>query len=217
MGLFEESFGIVDHIHALRTAFQPDEDASLFDNKQVENVLQDLVKDKQVLLRVVERLAHDIHFVREQSANMFNNEVVLWREPDGNFSVRMFIWAPGADSFIHDHNSWGMLTSWAGQVLVENYTRDDSVKEDARAGLKLKEKITVDPGKMVLIKPYNQGIHRVDRAADKFAINLSIYGKPGDRGYINKFDHQTDSVVKVVHRSRRRREWAKMILDHLGG
>jgi len=214
--LFEESFGLVEHIKRLKSAFRAEDDETLTDTIQVEKALAEIRKDQQVMVRVLERLAHDIHFVREQSANLFNNEVVLWRDPSGTFSLRMFIYSPESDSYIHDHNAWGMFTPWFGKVLVENYERMDKEGGEKSAQLILKEKRLLEPGQAEMVKPLNLGIHRVDYAEGSPAIVVAVYGRPMARGYILRFDAETGRITKIYHRSRHRREWAKKLLDLIG-
>jgi len=214
MELFEESLGLVDHIHNLRNAFRPEDDeASITDNASLERALKALTKDRQVAVRVMERLAHDVHFLREQAANLFNNEIVIWREADGGFSLRMFIWTPDSDDFIHDHNAPGMLAGWWGKTLVENYVRlnggEDSVE------IQLKDKRVLEPGDTALVRPFDDGIHRVTCVGD-MALSVSVYGrKMGDRSYILRFDPENKRAQRIYHRSRRRREWAKRLLEKI--
>jgi len=216
MELFEESLGLVDHLHNLRNAFRPnDDEQSLADRSPVEQALVNLVKDRQVAVRVMERLAHDVHFLREQAANLFNNEIVVWREPDGSFSLRLFIWTPDCDNFIHDHNSWGLLASWWGDLQVDNYIRLDPEAGETKAALQLKEKLILAPGKTVLVRPLNEGIHRVTCAED-ISLSVSVYARRvADRGYILRFDPETKKVFRVYHRSRRRKEWARQMLQKI--
>jgi predicted metal-dependent enzyme (double-stranded beta helix superfamily) len=216
MELFEESLGLVEHLHRLRNAFRPnDDEQSLADHRPVEEALLEMVNDRQVAVRVMERLAHDVHFLREQAANLFNNEIVIWREPDGSFSLRLFIWTPDSDNFIHDHNSWGLLASWWGNLLVENYLRVDPEAGEERASLRLKEKLVLPPGKTALVRPLNDGIHRVT-CEGEIALSISVYARRvADRGYILRFDPETKKVYRVYHRSRRRKEWARQLLEKI--
>jgi|GEM_PF-2516259 len=214
--LFEESFGLVEHIKRLKSAFRTEDDETLTDTMQVERALAEIRKDQQVMVRVLERLAHDIHFVREQSANLFNNEVVLWRDVGGTFSLRMFIYSPESDSYIHDHNAWGMFAPWFGKVLVENYERVDNGESEEKGKIIFKDKKVLAPGQAELVKPLNLGIHRVDYAEDAPAIVVAVYGRSLNRGYILRFDAETSRINKIYHRSRHRREWAKKLLDLIG-
>jgi predicted metal-dependent enzyme (double-stranded beta helix superfamily) len=214
MELFEESIGLVDHIHELRNAFRPnDDEQSLADHSPLEKALINLVNDRQVAVRVLERLAHDVHFLREQAANLFNNEIVLWREHDGSYSLRLFIWTRGCDNFIHDHNAWGMLACWHGKIIVENYTRTDPEAGEKKASLQLHDKQILAPGNTALVRPFDEGIHRVDTDCD-IALSISVYSRRlENRGYILRFNPETEEVFRVYHRSRRRKEWAKDLLQ----
>jgi predicted metal-dependent enzyme (double-stranded beta helix superfamily) len=218
MELFEESLGLVDHLHRLRNAFRPEDDeASITDHSPVEKAVVGLVNDKQVAVRVMERLAHDMHFLHEQAANLFNNEVVIWREPDNSFSIRLFIWTNDCDNFVHDHNAWGMIAGWWGDVSVENYNRVDTDGGEETAKLQLRDKLILKPGQTTMVRPFAEGIHRVTCAKNcDMALSLSVYAKKiGERGYLLKYDLETKKVYRVYHRSRRRKEWAKEMLSKM--
>ena len=217
MELFEESLGLVDHLHRLRNAFRPEDDeSSITDHTPLEKAMLELVNDRQVAVRVMERLAHDNRFLAEQAANLFNNEVVIWREPDRGFSIRVFIWSNDCDNFVHDHNSWGMIATWFGEIAVENYNRLDQGEQEGIARLQLREKMILKPGQTAMIKPFDDGIHRVCSANGEMAISVSIYARRlAERGYLYKFDPETGKISKLFHRSRRRKEWAKEMLSKM--
>lgn len=211
MALLEESFGLEDYIPILRNSFQTEDEPTL-EFQLAGDALRRLLEDQTVLRRILERLAHDIHFVREQSANIFNNEVVLWRDPDGCFSLRMGIWTEGADSFIHDHNAMGVTGCWFGKLLIENYEIKEVISEE-RVKLEKKESIILLPGHNTYVKPLDQGIHRVDKAEGEFAVSLSAYSRPLPRGYIRRFDLKTGAISRIYNPSRQQKSWAQRLLS----
>jgi hypothetical protein len=211
MTLLEERLGLDDYIPALREGFQVEEKPSL-EFRIASNALKSLLKDQGVLKKVLELLAHDIHFLREQSGNLFNNEVVLWREPEGCFSLRMAIWTKGSDVFIHDHNALGVTGCWFGKILVENWEIKEWLSEE-KAKLELKEKIVLDRQYTVYVRPHDQGLHLVDLAEGDFAVSLSAYARPKPRGYIRRFDPVTGAVSKIYHPVRQQRSWARQLLE----
>jgi len=211
MTLLEESLGLDEYLRELREGFQIEEEPTL-EFKLTSTTLKGLLKDQRLLKRVLELLAHDIHFVREQAANLFKNEVVLWRDPDGCFSLRMSIWTGEFDSFIHDHNAIGVTGCWLGKILVENYEIKEWISEE-RVKLELKEKLTLNKNDTTFVRPQDSGIHRVDRAEGDFAISLSAYGRPLPRGYIRKFDPATGEISKIYPPARAQKSWAQKLLE----
>jgi len=210
MTLFEERLGLEDYIPVLRSSFQI-EDEPTIEFQMAGDALRKLLEDQSVMMRVLELLAHDIHFVREQATNLFNNEIVLWRDPDGSFSLRMAIWAEGADNFIHDHNATGVTGCWFGKLLIENYEIKEKISED-RVKLEMKDKHILGPRNVVYIKMHDEGIHRIDKAEGDFAISLSAYSRAVPRGYIRRFDAITGSVSRIYHPVRKQKEWAQSLL-----
>lgn len=216
MELFEESLGLVDHLYQIRKSFMPEDDeGSMTDHSPLEKALWDLVQDKQVAVKVLERLAHDARFLREQSANLFNNEIVIWREPGGAFSLRMFIWSPETDDFIHDHNSFGMIICWFGKLAIDNFMCVNKDAPEENAGLQFKSRQILEVGQTSLVRPYNEdGIHRVSCAEGDIALSLSVYGRRiSARDYILRYDLERKKAARVYHRSWKRKAWAKQMLE----
>ncbi len=213
MSLFEESIGLVEHIARLRNAFVVEEKPSL-QLSLVRSALEEILSDKELLKRILERLAHDIHFVREQAGNVFNNEVILWRDPNLGFSLRMQIWAEGADNIIHDHNGFGVLGCWLGRVWVENYQVVEKTGDKVK--IQLKEKIELTPGKTALIKAGEEGIHRVSWEPGEMAVTLGAYSRvDSGRNYILGYELESGKTFKIYHPSRIQRLWAKRLLAFL--
>ncbi len=213
MTLLEERMGLDEYIRELREGFQVEEEPTL-EFKLTSSTLTRLLQDQELLRRILELLAHDIHFVREQSANLFKNEVLLWRDPDGCFSLRMAIWAADADVFIHDHNAMGVTGCWFGKLLVENYEIKEYVSPE-RVKLELKEKLVLDPKNTVYIRPQDAGIHLVSLAEGEFAVSLSAYARPIPRGYLRKFDPKTGEISRIYHPTRQQKSWAARLLEIL--
>ena len=67
----------------------------------------------------------------------FDNELVLHRDPGRLFSVRMYIFGPGAHTSVHDHSSWGVSGSAFGPLEVVRYRREDSGADPGQAQLAL--------------------------------------------------------------------------------
>jgi predicted metal-dependent enzyme (double-stranded beta helix superfamily) len=214
--ILDEIFGLDIYIHRLREAFEMEEKPGL-QTESVSLLVAEILKERKALTLMLERLAHDIHFAREQAANMFDNEIILWRDPNRTFSIRSHLWAPDEPSFIHDHNAWGILSAWSGFLIVENYERLDSGRKEGTARLRLKEKIILEEGMSILVRPLNEGIHRVMSGADQVAVSLSIYGRPGGRKYILKFDPETSTTERIYPPSRKHQTLARNVLGKVAG
>jgi len=213
MTLFEESLGLVEYLGELKTAFLSEEKPSV-QVSLIRSALEKILSDQQLLKRILERLAHDIHFVREQAGNVFNNEVILWRDPSPGFSLRMQIWAEGAESFIHDHNGFGVLGCWLGRVWVENYQVVEKTGDKVK--IQLKEKIKLTLGKTALIKAGEEGIHRISWEPGEMAVTLGAYSRvESGRNYILGYELESGRTWKIYHPSRIQRLWAKKLLAFL--
>jgi hypothetical protein len=101
-----------------------------------------------------------------------------------------------------------------GKVVVEHYNRLDPEAGEEKAALELRDKQILHPGNTALVRPFNEGIHRVDCAEDDISLSVSVYARRlENRGYILRFSPETGKVFRVYHRSRRRKEWAKDLLQ----
>ncbi|NLV15953.1 MAG: hypothetical protein GXY50_01905 [Syntrophomonadaceae bacterium] len=144
------------------------------------------------------------------------NDIVTYRDPNRNFSVRLFVWEPNFPYHIHDHGSWGIMGCLANQIRETKYrligTQDDC--EDAE--LKVMNEAILQPGHTTFVLPLDRGIHRMQAFGNKPALSVHVYGKPSRVGFIRGFTPETNSAYKMYPVIIQRRVMAAKALELIG-
>jgi predicted metal-dependent enzyme (double-stranded beta helix superfamily) len=128
---------------------------------------------------------------------LFDNELVLFRDPGRLFSLRLYIFGPGEHTSVHDHTSWGVSGSAFGQLEVVRYHREDDGSDPEQAQLALTERRVLRPGEIETTLPLHQGIHRTGNPTEGTTLMVSVYGTPLRRLYIQRFNLENGSVHRV--------------------
>jgi predicted metal-dependent enzyme (double-stranded beta helix superfamily) len=127
----------------------------------------------------------------------FDNELVLHRDPGRLFSLRLYIFGPGAHTAVHDHSSWGVSGSAFGPLEVVRYRREDDGSDPGLARLAMADRYVLQPGEIETTLPLDQGIHRTGNPAEGTTLMVSVYGTPLRRLYIQRFNLENGSVHRV--------------------
>lgn len=130
------------------------------------------------------RLVRDPGFLRHEilpllEAGNGGNWCVVRRydDPEGSYSLQIFVWPPGSRTKIHDHSSWGAYSVAAGTLAEERYERLDDGSVAGHAHLRKVWNLSwnsSDGASTVL--PGGEGIHRVSNPGRETAISVHLYG-----------------------------------------
>jgi predicted metal-dependent enzyme (double-stranded beta helix superfamily) len=146
---------------------------------------------------------------------MFDNEVLLYLDPQGLLSLRMYLWGPMEYTYPHDHNSWGVIGTASEGYEVINYRRVDDESHEGYARLVEVERLRLQPGETASTLPFNQGIHKTGNATRAGIATLHLYGKTLPRGYLNGFDIANNRVYRVFPPRQKKQLLAQQALDCL--
>ena len=106
---------------------------------------------------------------------------LLWCDPFERFSVVSFVWAPSAQTPVHDHQMWGLVGMLRGSETSQAFTRDA-----VTGALVVGETTTLAPGDVEVLLPSAGDIHKVTNAlADTGSISIHVYG--GNIGAVRRF------------------------------
>ena len=73
----------------------------------------------------------DNEFLARQKDSVWPNEIIVYRHPEGLFSLFMYIWDTDLADIIHDHNAWGIIGVARGCLQETKYRRlDDGSRAD---------------------------------------------------------------------------------------
>lgn len=162
-----------------------------------QGLLSELLCDGLWHRQFLERLVRDKEFLSGQVNSIWPNEVVLWRDPDRDFSVLAYIWEPHAVDAVHDHGSWGVIGSLVRGFTERKYRRLDGGDVDGHAELQEVSCRIVRPGETSCVLPLDEGIHRTENHGNSHSISINVYGKPLRRGYVQFFDLESKTVKKA--------------------
>jgi len=105
---------------------------------------------------------------------------MLWCDPFERFSVVSFVWAPSAQTPVHDHQMWGLVGMLRGSETSQAFSRDDG------GALVAGETTTLAPGDVEVLRPSIGDIHKVTNAlADCGSLSIHVYG--GNIGAVKRF------------------------------
>ncbi|MCX7362160.1 MAG: cysteine dioxygenase [Alphaproteobacteria bacterium] len=97
---------------------------------------------------------------------------LLWCDPFERFSVVSFVWAPSAQTPVHDHQMWGLVGMLRGSETSQAYARDA-----ATGALVPGACTTLAPGDVEVLLPSVGDIHKVTNAlSDCGSLSIHVYG-----------------------------------------
>ena len=163
-------------------------------------LLSNLALKPLFLKEIFRKYIIDDEFLKKRQLTFDSNEITIFVDPAGQFSLRLYVWDPAKSYPVHSHGSWGVVAGVAGAILerkfkiVEKGDQQDFVKlrESGRAILK--------PGDTTTVLPLDLGIHQMDAVVKEHAsVGLHLYGKSIRRGYLECYDLQKDSVYRIMN------------------
>jgi len=177
--------------------------------------LSGIISDKRLFREILEGMVRGDAYLDLRYATMFDSEVILYRDPAGLFSIRMFLRGPGEYDPIHDHNSWGVLSPVQGELEVVTYLRKDDGSKDNYAQLAETGRIIINPGETTFV--YGpESIHKTGNPTQRTNIQISIYGRSqAGRNYINGFDDVTGIVYPIYLPKSRKQLLARQALAEI--
>jgi predicted metal-dependent enzyme (double-stranded beta helix superfamily) len=182
----------------------------------VSRMLPGTVSDKRLFREILEGMVRGDAYLELQYATMFDNEVILYRDPAGLFSIRMFLRGPGEYDPIHDHNSWGVISLVQGELEVVNYLRQDDGSRKDCAKLAETGRRILRPGETTWVCG-SESIHKTGNPTQQINIQISLYGRSQTkRNHINGFDEATGLVYPIYAPKIRKQRLARQALATLG-
>jgi predicted metal-dependent enzyme (double-stranded beta helix superfamily) len=169
--------------------------------EQVEYIrgkLPELLENKRLFADLLLDVIEGSGYPDLRRVTMFDNELFLCSDKARRFSFRMFLWAPGEYTPVHDHGSWGVIGPVTGRLDVIDYAREDDGSKEDRARLVEKNRLRLQPAETTFTLPLDDGIHKVGNPTEQTILSLSIYGKPLPRGYITGFDIAAGRAYRIL-------------------
>ncbi|MCK9273959.1 MAG: cysteine dioxygenase family protein [Syntrophales bacterium] len=193
--------------------------ADLKDNQSrisfVSKILPPFLSQADLFRKILQNIIEKAPYPKIEKPTMFVNEVILHLDPEGLFSLRMFLWRPGEYDPIHDHNSWGVIGPVSGKLEVINYRRLDR-DSTSRTRLVEKERGIIEPGGYYHVLPLYKGIHQTGNPTRRSMIQIGIYGqRQTKRNYINTYDLASGRISPLYSPKVVKRQLAESALLNL--
>lgn len=151
------------------------------------------------LQEILTKLATDDEFLLNRRSPTDPNEVTLFKDKDGLFSLRLYIWDPAITYSVHSHGSWGIVCCLAGAVEERKYERLDDKSRPGYARLRETGRFVLKPGETSTVLPLDLGIHKMDSfVGEHSTVSLHLYGKAVRQGYMEQFNLHKDAVYRVT-------------------
>ncbi|MFH1480660.1 MAG: cysteine dioxygenase family protein [Pseudomonadota bacterium] len=183
----------------------------------IKSELSGLLLDKPLFARILRDVIEGSGYPDIRQGTMFDNEIPLYSDINRLFSARLYLWAPGEYTPIHDHNSWGVIGPGLGRYEVIKYRREKEGPQEAWGGLVEVERLILLPGQTEVTLPLNEGIHQTGNPSDQTIFTLHVYGNPIRRAYINGFDMDKGRVYRIYAPKVKKRMLASQALASLEG
>lgn len=165
--------------------------------KNGRELLSELVRNPDWFRPTLSRLVLDEAFLKSQWQSIDQNEIQIYRDGSGLFSIRAYIWEPGATYPIHDHGAWGVVGAHLNRVMERKFKRMDDGATEEYADLRQASEQTLSPGETTFVLPLNEGIHQMQAVDNRTAVTIHVYGAPVRKGYIHYFDAQEKSAWRM--------------------
>lgn len=170
----------------------------------VKEEMSELLRDRGLFTHLMRAMIAGGPFPDAQRPTLFDNELVLYIDPDRLYSLRIYLWGPGEYTPIHDHNAWGVIGSVNDGYEVINYSRLDDESIESYAELKEVERFSLRAGQCAHTLPLNDGIHKTGNPTSETNITLSLYGRPLTRPFIQGFDDVHRRVYRILSPRRKK-------------
>jgi predicted metal-dependent enzyme (double-stranded beta helix superfamily) len=152
------------------------------------------------LKEVLRKYVTDDEFLKKRRLTFDPNEITIFVDPDGLFSLRIYVWDPAMSYPVHSHGSWGVVAGVAGEILERKFKIIDKGDRPGFAKLQESSKGFLKPGDTTTVLPLDLGIHRMEPAVKEPAsISLHLYGKAVRSGYLECYDLQKNSSYRVMN------------------
>jgi predicted metal-dependent enzyme (double-stranded beta helix superfamily) len=167
---------------------------------QGRRILSDLALKPLFLKEVLRKYATDDEFLKSRHLTADSNEITIFIDPAGFFSLRLYVWDPAVSYPVHSHGSWGVVACVSGEILERKFKVLDKGDPPGFAKLRETGRAVLKTGGTTIVLPLEGGIHQMEAVAKEHSsISLHLYGKAVRRGFLECYDLEKDSVYRIMN------------------
>lgn len=163
-----------------------------------QKLLGDFINRTEFLKELMLKIATDDVYLKSRWMPTDPNEITLYRDKAGLFSLRLYIWDPAISYPVHSHGAWGVVSCVAGEIVERRYKRQDDGSKPGYAKISETGRVVLKPGETTTVLPLNEGIHRMGSNLDnQSSVSLHLYGRAERPGYLEFFNPHKDTSYRV--------------------
>ncbi len=114
------------------------------------------------------------------------NGFSIYRDPEKQFSMHLFVWEPHVPYPIHDHGSWGIVGVYRGRIQ-ETKWQIHGHPGDYQVEMTPQTPHEVGQGATTYVYPLDEGPHSMRPLDQKTALTVHVYGAPVRKGMLRFF------------------------------
>jgi predicted metal-dependent enzyme (double-stranded beta helix superfamily) len=123
-----------------------------------------------------------------------STDCTVYKSNSNGFVVQVFVWEGGAQTPIHDHDTWGIMGIYRNQLKVTEYALKP-LEQPGTFYLDQTQTFIADPGAVCYLIPPDEEIHQIINPTETLSVSIHVYGKTIDE--YNIYDPEND---KIIHR-----------------
>ncbi len=148
---------------------------------------------------LLKQLLQDLTLVpepyRRQVHERQPSQFLLYRAQDSSLTVSSVVWGPGHSAPPHDHQTWGLLGLYDGQMHETRYRRVDSGSDPQRCALQKVAEVDTKTGEVWYLLPPDEEIHALENRSGAPVIEVHVYGRDLLHLPRQMFNLQTGTVL----------------------
>jgi len=169
------------------------------------NALPHLLLNRALVRCLLEDIRAGRPYPDTRKVGFFENEILLYLDTYGRYSLRLYFHAGREYTVIHDHNAWGVSgVSWGSLGVVRYRLMEDDHKagetvhgEHSRyARIEKIDHRILSAGEVAVTHPLAPGIHQTGNPGPHPNMMVTVYGRPARRLYIQEYDSVTRHVSR---------------------
>jgi predicted metal-dependent enzyme (double-stranded beta helix superfamily) len=170
--------------------------------REVEAIIAATSDRRQAAEQIRPRLAHllaraDLLDERYRIASAEGRDrYEYYRSADGRLLISGPVFQPGHPTFVHNHNTWGVIAIYTGKQRTTRYLRTDDGATPGRATLVQTSDEVLDQGSIYYLLPPDD-IHRIE-AVDEPSLSIHVLGVDLSKQHRQFFDVEAGTYRDVL-------------------
>jgi 3-mercaptopropionate dioxygenase len=120
----------------------------------------------------------------------------FYRSPDGRLTIGGPIFEPGRPTFVHNHNTWGVIGIYSGAQRTGRFRRTDDGATPGRASLVKSSEDVLGPGSIYYLLPPDD-IHQIE-AVGQPSLSIHVLGVDLKQQHRQFFDVEAGTYRDVL-------------------